>query len=272
MHRYAITAALEEIPLLQPVVLRGEFEASAEIAKEAGYKAIELHIRNPKQYDGENLLAVADSKGLGFAGIATGMEYTRNHLSLIDMDSNIRMSAIQRLEEHIDLAQMLDCPVIIGIMRANIPDFDRYAFYEGLLTDSLTRLADYAQKKEVRIVFEAINFYINNYLNTVEDTFDYLRRIGKPNLKIHIDSHSMNISDANNARSIRYCGNNLGYVHFSDSNRLRPGLGHMNFKEMLDVLDEVGYDDYISIECIPTPDPKTCAFECMEYLKKIETG
>lgn len=271
MHQYAITAALEALPQQQPVVLRGDFESSVQIAKKAGFKAIELHLRNPKQYDGHNLRAIADSVGLGFAGIATGMEYTRNHLSLIDNDSTKRMMAVHRLEEHIDLAAILSCPVIIGIMRANIPDFKRYDFYESLLIDSLNSLAEYAGERNVRLVFEAITRYINNYLNTTSETYDFLEKIGKSNLTIHLDTHSMNIEDVSYVDSIRYCGKKLGYVHFSDSNRLRPGLGHIDFKEILRALDEVGYTNYITVECIPTPDPQTCAFESMEYLKSIES-
>ena len=270
MHKYAITAGIENLPASQPVVLRGDFRESAQIAKDAGYQGIELHLRNPREADGKMMREVADSLGLGFAGIATGMEFTRNKLSLIDTNEETRQAAVDRLKEHVDLAAILDCPVIIGIMRSNIPDFSRYDYYEGLLTDSLLQVADYAAQKNVLIVFEAINFYINNYFNTVQETFDYLKKLNRPNLKIHIDTHSMNISDVNNVESIKYCGNEIGFVHFSDSNRYRPGLGHMNFKEMLDALDEVGYTDYISIECIPTPDPKTCAFECMEYLKSID--
>lgn len=270
MHKYAITAALEQVPASQPVVLRGDFRASALIAKEAGFEGIELHVRNPLQVDGISMRAVADSLKLGFAGIATGMEYTRNGLCLIDTDSEKRLAAVKRLEEHIDLAGTLDCPVIIGIMRGNLPDVEKYGFYEELLIDSLLRLSEYAGKKNVRLVFEAITRYINNYLNTVQETYDFLNKIGKPNLTIHIDTHSMNIEDKSNAASVRYCGGNIGFVHFSDSNRLRPGLGHVNFKEMLDVLDEAGYNDYISIECIPTPDSRACAFECMDYLRDIE--
>ncbi len=270
MHKYAITVGIEELPASQPVVLRGDFEESARIAKEAGYQGIELFLRNPKDVDGKRIREIADSFGLGFAGVTTGMEYTRNKLSLIDTNEEGRLAAVERLKEHVDLAAILDAPVIVGIMRSNIPDFSRYDYYLGLFTDSLLKVVEYAAEKNVLIVMESINFYINNYFNTVPETFDYIKKLNKPNLKIHIDTHSMNISDLNNVEAVKYCGNEIGFVHFSDSNRLRPGLGHINFVEMLDALDEVGYTDYISIECIPTPDPKTCAFEAMEYLKSID--
>lgn len=269
-HKYGVTAAIEILPDSYPVVLRGDFSQTAEKAKAAGFDAIELHLRNPKQIDGEELLKIADKNDIKFCGIATGLEFSRNKLSLIDTNEDIRNAAVIRLQEHVDLAKILGCPVIIGIMRSNIPDFADYELYENLLTDSLSRVDAYAEKNDVPIVLENINRYINNYLCTTKDTYDYLDKINLPNTTLHLDTHSMNIEDVDMNECIRYSAKLLTYMHFSDSNRLRPGLGHMDFKGMLQTLDDIGYDGYISVECLPLPDPIACMTGCMEYLKQIE--
>ncbi len=269
-HKYAITAAIENVPNNFPVVLRGDFSLTAQKAKDAGFCAVELHLRNPKQINGEEILNIADKNGLKICGIATGMEFTLNKLSLIDENADMRNAAINRLKEHVDLAKIFDCLVIVGIMRSNIPDFKNYDKYENMLTDSLSIVAEYAERNNVIIVVENITRYINNYLNTVPETYDYLKKINLPNTKLHIDTHSMNIEDVNMVESIIYAKDMIDYVHFSDSNRLRPGLGHMDFKAMLKALDDIGYDGYIAVECLPVLDPITCMNECIDYLKEIE--
>jgi sugar phosphate isomerase/epimerase len=270
MFKYSVTAALDNISDRAPVILRGSMESCAEKAVRTGYDAIELHLKNPAELDGRRMKAVADGYGIGFSGIATGMEYTINGLSLIAEDGNIRRNAIQRLREHIDLAQILDCIVIIGIMRANIPDFRDYAIYERRLFDGLRELADYAEKKKVVLVFESITRYINNYLNTVCETTDFVRKINSPNLLVHIDTHSMNIEDVNMVESIEYSADLLGYVHFSDSNRMYPGAGHVDFRKVQKALEKVNYQGYVSLECLPLPDSDTCSERGLKFVKSLE--
>lgn len=38
-------------------------------------------------------------------------------------------------------------------------------------------------------------------------------------------------------------------VHRSDSNRLQPGRGHLDFRPGFGVLKALGYDGYLAIEC-----------------------
>ena len=270
IEKYAISAAIEEIPKSYPFVLRGDFANSARKASAAGFDKIELHLTDPKKIDGHKLLEIAKDHGLSISAIGTGMEHTKNRLSLIDDDPAERDKAIQRMYEHIDLAEVFGCPVIIGVIRSNIPDFARYDEYERRLTRSLGKLSIYAEKKQVNLLLEAITRYINNYLNTVNETYDYIKKTGLHNVLLHIDTHSMNIEDVDMEESIQYAADRLGYVHFSDSNRRRPGAGHIDFEKVLNALEKTNYKGNIGIECLPIPDSDTCMHECITYLKSIE--
>ena len=103
MFKYGISCSLELQPVRQPVIIRGEIEHVAHEVKRAGYDAIELFIRDPKQYDSARLNKAAKDQGLGFCAISTGMEFTRNGLCLIDDDADKRRKAVDRLKEHIEL-------------------------------------------------------------------------------------------------------------------------------------------------------------------------
>jgi sugar phosphate isomerase/epimerase len=101
------------------------------------------------------------------------MEYSDNGLSLISDDKDIRRRAIDRLKEHMELAKVLDCAVIVGRMRASIPDFSQYQRYEDYFTEALLELSDYGMKDNQLLVVEPVMRYICNYLNNLPETSDY---------------------------------------------------------------------------------------------------
>lgn len=270
MFKYGVNCALEEIPFHSPVILRGNIEEIADTAAEIGYDGLELFIREPLQYDSERLKKAAQNNGLDFTSIATGMEYTKNGLCLISEDSGIRKQAVARLCEHIDLAKELDCSVIVGIMRGNLPDLKKREYYLALLDECMLQLSEYAAKNNVLLVVEAIMRYINNYLNSVPDTMQYLNHLNLENIQIHIDSHHMNVEDLDTDAAIQLCKGKMGYVHFSDSNRTYPGGGQYDFKRLMKALMDIDYTGYITVECQPFPTPYDCAKRGLQYMKALE--
>lgn len=267
--KYGISCSLEPQPERQPVILRGEIEKIAENAKRAGYDAIELFIRDAKQYDPARLRKAAQAEGLEYCAIATGMEYNLNHLCLISDDEANRRQAIDALKAHLDLGAEIGCPVIVGIMRGNVPDFSRYQEYEDRFSQALEELSAYAQQAGSSIVVESIMRYINNYLNSAPDTAAYLRKLNLPGVLLHIDTHSMIVEDKNLPQSVYETADVLGYVHFSDSNRGYPGAGNIDFKSILKALMEVGYQGYISTECQPYPTEYECAARGLQYIRAL---
>ncbi len=269
MFKYGISCSIEPQPATQPTILRGEIGDIARRAKRAGYDAIELFIRDPEQYDPKALNKAAKDNGVAYCAIATGMEYTRNGLCLISDDPVNRRAAIDRLKAHVDLGAEIKAPVIAGIMRGNIPDLSRRANYEARLADALVELTEYAETLGVEIYVESILRYINNYLNSAPETADFLRALGRPNLTLHIDTHSMCLEDANLQDSVLETCDILGYVHFSDSNRCYPGAGNIDFKAVLSALMDVNYQGYISTECQPYPTEDECARRGVQYIKAL---
>lgn len=271
MLRYGISASLEKLPDRQPVTLRGDIETICRLAKETGYDALELHIRRPAQYDAEEIRRMADRYGLPICAVANGMEYTMEGLSLIDDDPAARNAAVGRVLEHVDFASDLGAMLIVGIMRGNIPGDGDPGLCRNRFTESLRTICAEAAQKQVTVVLESITRYINNYLNSVPETIDYILSLKIPNLLLHLDTHSMAIEEKNLAESIRYCrGKPLGYVHYSDNNRRYPGGGTLDFRELTRVLLDIGYDGYITVECLPDPDPVESARRGLLYMKSVE--
>jgi sugar phosphate isomerase/epimerase len=48
-----------------------------------------------------------------------------------------------------------------------------------------------------------------------------------------------------------------------------PQLGVVGFKSILHILNEIGYSGFLSIECLPKPDPDQAARGAIDFLKKV---
>jgi sugar phosphate isomerase/epimerase len=55
-------------------------------------------------------------------------------------------------------------------------------------------------------------------------------------------------------------------VHIADSNRKYPGAGHIDFKEIIFALLDIGYGGYVSCEILPWPDSDTAASKTYELV------
>jgi sugar phosphate isomerase/epimerase len=261
------------LPESQPVTLRGPIEELCRLAKEIGYDALELHVRDPKRYNAKEIRAVAEGYGLSICAAANGMEYTIGGLSLIDDDPDKREHAIARVFEHVDFASQLGARLIVGIMRGNIPRGGSAQSCLDRFAEALGRICDYAAQKRVLVVLESILRYINNYLNNIPETMDFITTLGYSNLALHADTHSMALEETNLKASILYCKNKpLGYVHYSDNNRFYPGGGALNFFELTGALLDIGYSGFITLECLPYPSAEESARLGLAYMKHIENA
>jgi sugar phosphate isomerase/epimerase len=267
---YGVAVATEDLPARTPVLLRGEIGESIRTAKQIGYDAIELHLRNAALVDGAGLSACCAKNDMRVSALATGLETSMNRLTLIDDDAELRAKALQNLKDHVDLAEKLDCLVIIGMMRGNLGDHADPDEALRLFREQLEILLKYAEDRGVTLALEAITSYINDYLNTMDETCDFIRGFGARNPVLHIDTHSMNIEDYDPVGSILRAGRNIGYVHFSEINRMYPGAGRMDFPAFMGALKKIGYNGYITVECLPLPNPLTAARRSLDYLKSIK--
>ncbi|RNB80255.1 sugar phosphate isomerase/epimerase [Brevibacillus fluminis] len=267
---YAVTGGTSELSPSAPVLFRGDIYDSIDQAVQIGFDSLEWHVRAAEDIDAAKLKEYCDRHNFRIAALATGMANTMDQLSLIDEEPTRRQCAINRLIEIIDAASQLNCVVIIGYMRGNIPDFNEYEKYESLLMDSLRQVACHAESKNVMLVLEAINKEEVNYLNGVKETTDLVKRLDHPNLKVHIDTFHMDQEETDMLESIVYCGEHIGYVHYVDRHRRIPGEACIDFTQITQALIQAGYRGTISLEYPPYGDAYQSAERGLSYVKTIE--
>ena len=265
--RLSATLAAELNPS-SPVIMAGDPADKIVLASRLGYDAVELHWANPAHIPLTEIAGACRENQIGISAFATGRAYVQEGLSLIHEDSGNRAAAIKRLRDYVDAAAPYEATVIIGCIRGNLTsEAHRKASLE-VLADSTKIVAEYAQERNVGIVFEAINRFENNYLNTTQETVAFIRENGLPNTKILLDTFHMNIEDADMSKAILDCGDLLGYVHIADSNRHYAGAGHIDLKEISNALIKINYKGFISAECLPLPDSDTALAGWVQGIKR----
>lgn len=253
-----------------PSLLRGNFPDTIVRAEEIGFHAVEIHTGDPACFPVEEVLDVCRKRNMEISAVSSGISYSLEKLSVISEDEEIRLKARKRFIEYIDLSSKLDCMLIFGLMRGQISETMDYEKSESALEEYLHGILDYAAEKNVIIVCEAINRFQNNFMKSVEEVVDFVRKIRHPNFKAHLDTFHMNIEEQDCISPVYYAGNDLGYIHFSDSNRKIPGFGHIDFYSIARALKRTSYRNYITVECLPYPSEDTAAEMSLAYLKQME--
>ena len=232
-----------------------------------GYDGVELGIRNPEAVDTQSLSRVMEQSGLRLIAIGTGQAFVDEGLAMTHAESAFREMALQRLKRQVDLAQIFDAYVILGLIRGNLGN-QRSRRFE-YFTTALLRLCDYAQTKGVTLLVEPLNRYESDFLNKGAEVLELINTLSCENLKLLLDSFHMNIEEKDPAQTIVSAGSLLGHVHLADSNRQYPGQGHIDFLALISTLRQIGYSSYLSGEMLNYPDPETCILEYLNYLREI---
>jgi sugar phosphate isomerase/epimerase len=250
------------------LAMKEDFRESIKKVAELGYDAVELAVRDPRMIDVREVKSLLQQYHLTVPAIGTGQAYGEEGLSFTDPDLEIRRKAIQRIKDQMDLAMDIKGPqVIIGLIRGTVkPGMDKEKA-EKYFVQSMVECLDY--KPKVTFTLEPINRYETNLYNDTRSAMEVIDKIGRPNLKMLIDTFHMNIEEKDIIESILHAKGYVSHVHFADSNRWPPGCGHIDFAEILDALEEIGYQGAVSAEILPKPTPEECLKLTIDHFRKL---
>jgi len=266
--RLAVSSA-DRAPESAPILLQGTITENLLQAAKLGYDAIEVHTRETAQLDYDEIEKIVASSGVKVCMVITGRLNTEGKCSLIDDRPYVVNAAIEGMKQYIDMASKLNADIVIGWVRGNIPQGGNKEYYFNRLAQNLKILAEYGKQKNVKLNIEVINRYEINTFNTAKETVDFIEKYDIPNCYVHLDTFHMNIEEKDFKEAISICKSKLGYVHIADNTRWYPGSGQIDFKQIVNCLEKVGYTGYLSVECLPCPDKVSAAKNAIDYLNKI---
>ena len=268
MIRSAVTISLVAEARGGPFVFWDDLPAACRKAKELGYDAIEIFPPSPDAIDPIELRKLLDDHGLALAAVGTGAGWVRGKLNLTLADADARTDARDFIRSIIDFAAPFGAPAIIGSMQGRTSETIDHATATGYLRDALEDLGEWAAHHAVPLIYEPLNRYETNMVNTIAAGVKLLESLATKNVVLLADLFHMNIEETNIADAIRAGKGRIGHVHFVDSNRRPAGCGHIDFGPIVQALTEIGYDGYASAEALPYPDPDAAAAKTIETFRR----
>jgi sugar phosphate isomerase/epimerase len=246
--------------------LPGAFAKLAEL----GYDGVELMTKDPARLDGAQIRGWLEESQLELVGLCTGHVYGEDGLGLVGPDSHVCRRAMERMKSFVDFAAAhFRKGTLINIGRSRGPGFagDSTATLERM-AEAFQELADYALPSGVRLVLEPVNVHQAAYIHTSQDGIAMVGRVNRPNFGLMLDVYHMNIEDVDMYDSFREAGELCWLIHFADNNRKWPGSAHLDFERIVQVLDEINYSGYVSLEILPWPDPDMAARSAIQCLRR----
>ncbi len=268
MIRSAVTVSLVEEARGGPFVFWHDLPAACRRAAELGFDAVEIFPPSPSAIDDSDAMILVQTLRLRVAAVGTGAGWVLHKLTLTDPDPGRRREAIQFVRGLIGQAAEWGAPAIIGSMQGRAPDPAGRPDWLARLGDALDELGAYAATCGQPLLYEPLNRYETNLVNTVADGVKLVGGLSSGNVKLLCDLFHMNIEEADIAAALRAAGPALGHVHFVDSNRRAAGFGHLDYRPVAEALKAIGYAGYLSAEALPLPDPDAAAVQTMAAFRR----
>jgi sugar phosphate isomerase/epimerase len=238
----------------QEQLLLGEtLQDKWEFALECGFDGIEL--RGKGDFDFEARLPdlrKAQADGVVMPSVCVDMPHF-----IGAFDDGLRADAVQQMCSQLSVIAEIEgelamTPASYGMFSRRLskhapprsPEGDR-----AVLLEALHVLGEHAQKLGVLVCLEPLNRYEDHMVNTVEQAVELCRATQLPSVRVVADTYHMNIEEMDPAASLLRAQGWLGHVQVSDSNRLEPGAGHVDWSAMLAALDAASYDGWLAFEC-----------------------
>ncbi|MHB0856431.1 MAG: sugar phosphate isomerase/epimerase family protein [Anaerolineae bacterium] len=257
--KLALAVQTPEVPRTIPVtLLAGTFEEKLAKAAAWGADGVELMPADPATLDVESLRTALTRNTLQVAAIGSGAVGMSTGLTLLHAEADQARKALTRFHDLIDLAAALEAPIVtVGSFRGKLAFVGEGG--RGQLVSALREGARYAAEKGVQIALEPLNHYETDLLTTSDEVLGFLDEVDHPALGMLIDTYHANFEEPSWMHAFRRPleQGRLLHVHLGDSNRLSPGCGMIDFKEIVTLLGGLGYCRYLSAELLAKPDPDT---------------
>jgi sugar phosphate isomerase/epimerase len=227
-------------------------EKKFEVALEWGFDGIELRSKGDLHF-ASRLPELKRARDNGVVMPTTCVEMS-HFIGAFDPD--LRADAVAQLSSQLSVMAEIGgvgvmTPGSYGMFSKRLPPFEPPRSPEEdhrVLVDALGPLAEHAVSEGVELFLEPLNRYEDYLVNRLADAADLIREIGSNGLRIVADTYHMNIEETDLASAFQDVAPFIGHVQASDSNRLEPGAGHIDWALFGATLQAIGYERSVAIE------------------------
>lgn len=213
---------------------------------ELGFDIIEVPALDPSAIDVDFTRKQLEKHGIG-ATSSLGLDADTD-ISSGDPEKAKRGQV--RLEQAIAMGRDIGATHVCGILHSAFQKYAVPTTAEGVkrAVEVLQRVAETAAKSNIVLGLEVVNRYESNVLNTASQAVEMCKRIGAPNVKVHLDVYHMNIEESDISAAIMETGDYLGYFHTGDSHRGYMGSGSIDLAGVFRALVKADYKGPITFE------------------------
>jgi 5-keto-L-gluconate epimerase len=259
-----------------PMVLawHADLDTVIPTVKELGYTGLELQTRDPSQFDHGAVKRKIENAGLKIVAISTGPIGIEDGLYICHKDADGRKKAIERYKLVLDLAEEWGVDSSIGGFRGRAAMMGSRADALAHFRDTVAEFATIAKSKGRRIVLEPQCRINTDFLMTMQETVDFIQALeqdGIYNLVLEADMFHQALEEKSIVAAMITARPYLAHVQLGDSNRLAPGQGFLPWRDIIEVLRALKYDQWLSMEFTQKPDSPTCAKQAMEFIRPLIT-
>jgi sugar phosphate isomerase/epimerase len=232
---------------------------------------VDLFLGSTEETDARTLKRLSSECNVGVILLSPLGQMIHDGITLSSPEQSTRKEFIRRAPRHLELAAELDAIVPIGFSRGPKLTGESDEPYNMRLLDSLVQYDNLAGHFGVRLAIEPINRYEINSINTVAEAVSLIRNGSLERTGVLADLFHMNIEEVSIEEALRFADHLLFHVHFSDSNRCAPGLGHTDLQSAFRALEDAQYCGYLGIEALPFPTADLAVNAAQQFLSRSPT-
>ena len=211
-----------------------------------GFPAVEFW-----PYDNKDLDAVRDlcgELGLEIAqftawGFSPGMNHPKNEAAFL-----------KTVEEACEVAHHINCKKMT-VVAGNIQPDRTQAEMLSQVTRCLELAAPILESANVMAILEPMNERVDHPGHCLYGSTDALkicREVDSPMVKINWDLYHMQITEGDLCGHLREGIDQIGYLQLADHpGRNEPGTGEVHYNRVLKQAFDLGYRDFVGLECRP---------------------
>jgi fructoselysine 3-epimerase len=251
-------------------------EETIERLARIGYDAIEIGAASPHAYPRyvpperrtliKNLL---DENGIGVSSMlpAPGGGPGYNGASPLPEE---RRDTVQQYKDVVDLCSFWGGKIICYVAGWQVFGTTRDQAWKWSC-EGLREIARYAADKDITICVEPTPVD-SNLVEGSDDAIEMMREVDEPNVKVMFDTYHVLFRKEVQTDYAYQMGADLKHIHLSDSDRLAPGQGTVDFRKLFQALKDVNFDGYLTMEIgfdKRNVQPDALAQDAYDYVKNL---